>query len=511
MGNKRLAINLFSNLIAFGVQFGISFILTPYLINSLGSEAYGFVPLANNFIGYINIITIALNSMASRFLTIEMSRGNTHQAQVYFNSVLMANTILAVVLAVPSFFFVLFIDRCMNVPAHLLTDVQMTFAYALLAMEVSLVFSVYGEVFYIKNRLDLSARRNIEANVLRAVVLIVVFSVLRPKIYYITITMLIVNIYLCTANVHYTHRLTPELNVNIKLFDGKAVKTLLSSGVWNSVNQLSTVLLTTLDLYLANLLVGAQASGEYSIVKTVPNFILALASTLVGVFVPQFTIYYAKKERKKLIESVDFSIKIMGYLLMIPVGFLLVFGTDFFRLWVPNQNAEYLQGLSILTLLPIIVTGSVNTIFNIYTVTNKLRTPALTWIGFGVLNVASVIVLVKVAGLGIWAIPVAALFWGLVRNLTFTPVYGAYCLGLPWHTFYKAIGRGCLCVLTVIAICCGYKALILTNSWLTLIVAGICCSLVACCLNLFIVFNKDERKRFTQSIRSTISNKMSGR
>lgn len=172
MGNKRLAINLFSNLIAFGVQFGISFILTPYLINSLGSEAYGFVPLANNFIGYINIITIALNSMASRFLTIEMSRGNTHQAQVYFNSVLMANTILAVVLAVPSFFFVLFIDRCMNVPAHLLTDVQMTFAYALLAMEVSLVFSVYGEVFYIKNRLDLSARRNIEANVLRAVVLI---------------------------------------------------------------------------------------------------------------------------------------------------------------------------------------------------------------------------------------------------------------------------------------------------------------------------------------------------
>ena len=511
MGNKRLAINLFSNLIAFGVQFGISFILTPYLINSLGSEAYGFVPLANNFISYINIITIALNSMASRFLTIEMSRGNTHQAQVYFNSVLVANTILAAVLAVPSFFFVLFIDRCMNIPVHLLTDVQMTFAYALLGMEVSLVFSVYGEVFYIKNRLDLSAKRNIEANLLRAVVLIVLFSVLRPKIYYITITMLIVNVYLCAANVHYTHRLTPELGVNIRLFDGKAVKTLLSSGVWNSVNQLSTVLLTTLDIYLANLLVGAQASGEYSIVKTVPNFILALASTLVGVFVPQFTIHYARNERKKLIDSVDFSIKIMGYLLMIPVGFLLVFGSDFFRLWVPSQNSEYLQGLSILTLLPIVVTGSVNTIFNIYTVTNKLRTPALTWIGFGIANVASVIVLAEVAHLGLWSIPIASLFWGLVRNLTFTPIYGAYCLGLPWHTFYKAIGRGCLCVLTVIAICFIYKGFFPLNSWAALIVAGICCSLAACCLNLYIVFNRSERKRLVPSICSTVSTKISGR
>ena len=511
MGNKRLLINLLSNIIAFGVQFGISFILTPYMINSLGSEAYGFVPLANNFISYINIITIALNSMASRFLTIEMSRGNTHQAQVYFNSILVANTILASALAIPSLFFVFFINRCMNIPINLLTDVQMTFAYALLGMEVSLVFSVYGEVFYIKNRLDLSAKRNIESNLLRAVVLMVLFSVFKPKIYYITITMLLVNVYLCVANVHYTHRLTPELKVNVKLFEGKAVKTLLSSGVWNSINQLSTVLLTTLDIYLANILIGAQASGEYSIVKTVPNFILALASTLVGVFVPQFTIHYARNERKKLIESVDFSIKIIGYLLMIPVGFLLVFGSDFFHLWVPSQNAEYLQGLSVLTLLPIIVTGNVNTIFNIYTVTNRLRIPALVWVGFGIANVVSVIVLANVVHLGLWSIPVASLFWSLARNLTFTPVYGAYCLDLPWNTFYKAISRGGSCVLTVIVICCIYKEFFPINSWLAFIVAGICCSLTACCLNLYIVFNRNERKRLVQSVCSTVSNKISGR
>ena len=132
--NKRLAINMIANVIAFGVQFGINFVLTPYIINTLGSEAYGFVPLANNFISYVNIITVALNSMASRFLTIEMSQGHTKQAQVYFNSVLMANTALALILAVPSVLFVLFIDKFMNVPAGLLTDVQLTFTYALLGM-----------------------------------------------------------------------------------------------------------------------------------------------------------------------------------------------------------------------------------------------------------------------------------------------------------------------------------------------------------------------------------------
>ena len=368
VGNgKRLAINMIANVIAFGVQFGINFLLTPYIVNTLGSEAYGFVPLATNFIGYIGIITVALNSMASRFLTIEMSQGHTKQAQVYFNSVLMANTVLALILAVPSVLVVVFVDKVMNVPVELLGDVQLTFAYALLGMEISLVLSVFGNVFYIKNRLELSAKRNIEGNVLRAVILVTLFAVFKPRIWFVTGTMMIVTIYLALANMYYTHKLTPELKIDRTKFSGKAVKTLLSSGVWNSVNQLSFVLLTTLDIYLANVFLGAQASGEYSLVKMVPNFIQSLVSVLVGVFIPQFTIYFARKQRKELLDSIDFSIKCMGYMLMLPVGFLMVFGADFFHVWVPSQNAQLLQGLSILTLVPMVVTCSINTIYNVYT------------------------------------------------------------------------------------------------------------------------------------------------
>lgn len=501
MGNsKRLAINMIANVIAFGVQFGINFVLTPYIINTLGSEAYGFVPLANNFLSYISIITVALNSMASRFLTIEMSQGHTEQAQVYFNSVLMANTVLAVILAIPSVPFVLYIDKFMNVPVGLLTDVQLTFAYALLAMEISLVLSVFGNVFYIKNRLELSAKRNIEGNILRAVILVVLFAVFKPRIWFVTGTMMIVTTYLACANIYYTRKLLPEFKVDRTKFSGAAVKTLLSSGVWNSVNQLSTVLLTTLDIYLVNLFISAQASGEYSIVKTVPNFIQSLVSVLVGVFIPQFTIYYARKQKKELLDSIDFSIKVMGYLMMLPIGFLMVFGVDFFRIWVPSQDAQLLQGMSILTLAPMVVTCSINTIFNVYTVTNKLKVPALTWIAFGFAYVFTVILLMKFTGMGIWSVPVASMVWGLIRNLTFTPMYAAHCLELPWYTFYKAIVRGCVCVVTVMVVSFAYRAVSPANSWLTLIVAACVCSLVAGAINLFIAFDGAERRKFQQLV-----------
>ena len=87
MGNKRLVISVVANIIACLVNMGIGFFLTPYVVNNIGSDAYGFVSLANNFTSYASIITVALNSMAGRFITIEYERGNYKEANSYFTAV----------------------------------------------------------------------------------------------------------------------------------------------------------------------------------------------------------------------------------------------------------------------------------------------------------------------------------------------------------------------------------------------------------------------------------------
>ena len=53
MQNKRLAINMIASLFSFVISMGISFVLSPYIINTVGSEAYGFVNLANNFVSSV--------------------------------------------------------------------------------------------------------------------------------------------------------------------------------------------------------------------------------------------------------------------------------------------------------------------------------------------------------------------------------------------------------------------------------------------------------------------------
>ena len=92
--NRQLAVNLIAQIASFLVSFGISFFVTPYVTNKLGSDAYGFITLADNFVNYASLITIALNSMASRFITIKIYENKMDEANVYFNSVLIGNTIL---------------------------------------------------------------------------------------------------------------------------------------------------------------------------------------------------------------------------------------------------------------------------------------------------------------------------------------------------------------------------------------------------------------------------------
>ena len=100
--NKQLATNLIANIISFGVSFGISFFLSPYIISNVGKEALGFVSLANDFVNYIALFTIALNSMASRFITIKIHKNELEDASYYFNSLFVGFTIASVFILVIS-------------------------------------------------------------------------------------------------------------------------------------------------------------------------------------------------------------------------------------------------------------------------------------------------------------------------------------------------------------------------------------------------------------------------
>ena len=491
---------MIANVVAFCVQFGVNFFLTPYIVKQLGSEAYGFVTLSFNIAGFAGIITAAFDSMVARFVLMEDANGNDDTAAKYFNSALIVDTVLAVVLSVPFGLIVIFASDLLSIPVRLIADVQLAFAFAFLGTLINLVFASFGCTYYVKNRFDLEARRNIEGNIIRAIVLITLFVMLPAKIYFITGTVMIVIIYNCAANLYYKHKLMPEIPITPRNFRFASVKKLLSSGIWNSVNSLSTTLLNTLDILITNLFLGAAFSGIYALVKTVPNFLNQLIAILVKVFVPNINILYAQGKKDELLREVLFSVRIMGFLVTVPIGFLMVFGESFYEAWVPTQDNHLLQSLSLLTLFPLIASGIISVIVNVYITTNKLRIPALVLLGVGITNLTLVIIFLKFTDLGIWTVPIVGMITQLAYYVGFQPIYAARCLNLPWYTFYKTIGLGAMCTITMVAAGSLYRTVFDVHGWIPMIIAGVICSIVAMTVNMFIVFNKRERRSLLSKI-----------
>jgi O-antigen/teichoic acid export membrane protein len=151
--NKQFAINMIAQVVGFVVMMGISFLLTPFIVEHVGSEAYGFVGLANNFVSYAQVITVALNSMASRFITIKITEKDVEGSNRYFTSVVIANIVTALVLSVPSALIILNLNKIVNVSEAILIDVQWLWAFIFLNFLVSIISSTYSVATFVRNKL----------------------------------------------------------------------------------------------------------------------------------------------------------------------------------------------------------------------------------------------------------------------------------------------------------------------------------------------------------------------
>ncbi len=496
---KQMSINIIASIVSFAVTIGINFFLTPYIVDTLGQEAYGFIGLANNFVQYATIVTSALNSMAGRFISVEYHRGDIKKATRIFNSVFVADLLIAVVMLVGSALFVSYIDVFLDVPVHLVNDVKITFALTFLTYVISIITAIFTTAPYVKNRLEINSIRTIISSLIKVAVIVGLFSLLDAKLYFVALATLASGIFLLLANVTVTKRIMPEIKTNLRDFEFKAVRVLIASGVWMSLAQLSNTLLSGLDLLICNVTLGATLMGLMSIAKTVPQSIAVLISTLAGVFAPHYTILYAKGDMKGLIKEVNFTSKIMSFILTVPIAGFMVFGNEFYTLWQRKQTPEeisMIQIISVLTCIMYLFTAHTQALTMLNSVFNKLKVPVLVSLGVGVVSTLSVLIIVNFTDLdNTLKVYVIAGFSSLLmslRSIIFVPLYSAHLLKSKKSTFYPTILRGWLTFGVVCALFFVVKSFVTLNSWFMFIAVCLTVGVVGYLVSIFVIFNKDE-------------------
>lgn len=481
MNRKQTNINIAVNIIAFAVQIMIGFYTAPVLIHALGTEAYGFIGLANDFVTYISIITAIFNSVVARFISFEMARGNTHRAERYFNSILAADFCLAGVFALAAAAVVPNIDRILNVPNNLLTDVKATFLITFITYIIGVITSIFTTAAYVKNRLDIQGTRNIVQSLVRFIFIVIFLNVFRIRIYWVSIAALIAAVAVAGLNINITRKIMPEIHVDIGKSSWKMILELVKSGGWMAFTSLSAILMRGLDLLVANLMLGSYYMGLLSVARTFPNYFSGIINTIAPIFGPVFIALFAVGKKEELKEATEASIKSMALLLFVPLAGFLVFSGDFYALWLGGYSAaeiRIINTLSAITVIQSFFDTATSTMAQMSVVTNRLKAPVFVSFFCGLLNVSAVFILLKFTALGVYAIVLSSTAIMVVRYVIFNSFYCAYILGLPLRVFLTTAMKAWLTAPVLILGMHLFKYLIPVHTWAEFILLAVVCGTI---------------------------------
>lgn len=502
--NKQMVINMATIIITFVTGTAISFFLTPFIVKKLGTTAYGFIGLSNTIIGYTTLLTVALNSMACRYVSINYHQKNFDAANSYVAATFYGNVGFAGAIIIILGVLTVFLDTVINIPTELIGDVKLLFTLLFVNSAISLIFGVYGYATFIKNRIDLSNMRSMSASVLRAVLTLLAYVLLPPKLWYIAAVGVVCTVYPILMNYWYFKVLTPELSVRKSQFSISNVVEMMKSGLWNILNSLSSILNQGLDLLLANLFISAYFMGILSITKSLPMLILGFFVSLGCSFHPEYMKLYAEKKMDLLKASILKSIRIMGLITCIPCAIIFAYGDIFFASWLPTENTTLLYGLSCVTMFGVMFTLPTQSIWYVFTMTDTVRHSSINLIKYGVANVVLILLatnLLESDIAKIYAVVSIQAFLYLIRFNTFLPFYSAKVLGFPKYTIVKPLMRIVVSTAILTVISFAIKHFFISEyNWWTLIFASLATASIGIIFSYWLNLSTTDRVFFRTRI-----------
>lgn len=478
------------------------FFVSKRVVTTIGVEAQGYVQLAFNFVSYVSIITVALNSVHGRFVTVALTQGDYSLAEKYYNSVFRGLIVLFSALAVPLALVVWNIDKIVTVPLNLLPDVRITFSFAFAYLILTNLLAVWNVVFYAKNVLYLYTISAAIMMLFSGTTVILMFMLLKPRMWYNPFAMSAVIPLTAIWALYCKRRFLPELKFKRHTFSFAALKEILASGIWNSLQSAGEMLLGGLDILFCNIFIDPVAMGVIALAKTLPLQIQSITNQISSTFSPQLTIKYAAGE--DCTYEIKRASKIVSIVCTIPVGLMFAYGKQLFEMWIPNQNASQLYILTLPSLFAFALTLGTYPYNLIFLALNRIKEQSISVIVIGVFGSVLLICLLKMTNFGLYAVAIISISLDAIRRLVHMVPKSAKLLGLKWHGLFYGVAYSLICTGVATVVAFGFSFLFFTSSWSGIILAVTATTVISLLLNVLLVFNQDEKHSILQSVQTVL-------
>src|SRR5213593_3903857 len=445
----------------------MTFILTPFIIHRLGTEACGTWALITSITGYLGLLVLGVPMASVRYFSEYVAgddRPRLNEAVASCTGLYIAMGVMALVLS--GLLFVFF-DTTYAIPAGLRLEARVSFALAALAVASGFVAMLPEAVMAAHH--DFVIRNAFVIGILLVRFgLTIGLLVLTPSFVVLAAVQIIGPAIDFTVCLLLVQRRYPGVRIGLSSFQWDVVRKIFSFSIYVLVLNAAGRLALQTDPLVIGATLGVSQIPYYAVAN---NFVVYALEFIAAVVMPTTT---RLKTQGRLAELRAIFLrwsKIAFCLTMIVGLFLIVLGPRFIGWWIDSTfegpAGEVLQILMISSLIFLPVRGVA---LPVLMGLGKPVLPSLTFLGAGVLNLALSLVLARPLGLAGVALGTA------IPNVLFAAVVLTLAcreLGIGLFEYVRyVVPRTVLGALPVLVALLWFKLGLAVQSLIGLVIAG---------------------------------------
>ena len=324
----------------------VGFYTSRVVLDALGENDYGIYSVVGGVVAMFTIMSGALNSAISRFITFEMGKGTVAALnKVYSTSVIIQLALSVIVVAICEPVGIWFIKNEMTISPDRIPAALWVLQFSLLSFVVNLMSVPQMASITAHEKMSAYAYIGILDGLLRLVTaLLIVHSPIDSLVWYSALMAAAVMIVRMAYGI-YCRKNFPECRFR-PVFEKGLVKDMFSFAGWNFIGVTSGVLRDQGGNILVNIFFTTAMNAARGVAVQLGGAVQGFVTNFMTAVNPQITKSYASDDREYMLSLVKKSSR-MSFFLLLLIALPMLFNTEFLlEIWlkdVPQQSAAFVR------------------------------------------------------------------------------------------------------------------------------------------------------------------------
>lgn len=434
--SRRIARNTFLLYFRMLLLMLIGLFTSRVVLSNLGIEDYGVYNAVGGMVVMFTFITSSMSSAISRYMAVEIERGDRDRLRRVFSTGVIIQMILCVLLAVlVEVIGQWFLTHKMVIPEGRMGAARIVLHCSLGVLVINMLSVSYNAAIIAREKMSAFAFISILEAVLKLSVALILSLSVFDKLETYAFLMLIVALVVRLAYGIYCSRHFEESRGRI-VFDGRLLREMFSFAGWNFFGSGAYVLNTQGVNLIVNIFFGVTVNAARGIASQVEGIVKQFVSNFLTAVNPQITKSWTDGNREYCFELVRKGAK-FSYLVILVFLIPVVYEPEFIvRMWL-GRVPDYSTAFVSLSLVALAVDITGNTLLTLVLATGRIRRYYLVTGLTSLLCLPGVWFAFRSGASPVWAYGVFIIVYALVFVLKFIIVHRQ--TGFPAGRFVREV------------------------------------------------------------------------